>query len=105
MKTREYFTEKMKELRAELKEEIKAQFYLKLKKGQDFCNVDASNCIDFENNVTGTEGNGIIDFIEIDDNIIIHPCCNDLNPIDLDCIENVHDLMLLHYISVNDLVE
>ena len=105
MKTREYFTEKMKELRAELKEEIKAQFYLKLKKGQDFCNVEESNCIDFENNVTGLEDNGLIDFIEVDDNIVIYPAGNDLDPIDLDCIENVHDLMLLHFIALNDIVE
>jgi hypothetical protein len=104
MKTREYFTAKTNELKAELKEAIKGTLYSKLKKGQDFCNIDESNCIDFENNVTALEDSGVISHINIDDNIVIYPEGSDLDPIDLDCIESIHDLMLLHYMALNDLV-
>lgn len=104
MKTREYFTAKTTELKKELNESIKYLLYSKLKHGQDFCNIDESNCIDFENNVTGMEDSGMISHINIDDNIVIYPEGSDLDPIDLDCIESIHDLMLLHYMALNDLV-
>ncbi|MEA3295785.1 MAG: hypothetical protein U9Q27_01415 [Patescibacteria group bacterium] len=48
------------------------------------------------------QDNGIIDSIEIcEHNIVIYPSGQDLEPIDLEDIEDVHDLMLLHYIILN----
>lgn len=106
MKTREYFLEQTKKLRSELKEEIKSQLYSKLKKGQVFCNTNDDNCIDFEHKREEREVNSSVDYIEIDDNIIIHPKqYRNLQAIDLDYIENIHDLMLLHYISLTDVIK
>lgn len=102
MKTREYFVEKLESLKIELKAEIKNQLYSIFKKDEIFYNYDESNYINFENNITEMQDNGIIDSIEIcEHNIVIYPSDQDLEPIDLEDIEDVHDLMLLHYIILN----
>jgi len=105
MKTREYFENKTKEIKTELKEEIKNLFFSKLQKGQCYVNQDDANHINFENNVTATEDSGEISYIDVDDNIVIFPVGNDLDPIDLDNIEDIHSLMMLHYIGLNELVK
>jgi hypothetical protein len=105
MKTREYFENKTKEIKIELKEEIKNLFFSKLQKGQCYVNQDDANQINFENHITVTEDSGEISYIDVDDNIVIFPVGNYLDPVDLDNIEDIHSLMMLHYIGLNELVK
>ncbi len=104
MKTREYFETKTKELKEELKKEIKTLFNSKLNAGQYFVNTDRANCVNFDNNVTGMEDNGEIDYIKVyKHNIVVFPKGSDLDTVDLEHIEDIHDLMLLHFIGLNNL--
>lgn len=106
MKTQEYFREKTRDLKVELRDAIKEAFKLKLQDGQSFCNNDITNAIDFENLGKICEEECIIDFIDYGaHNIVIYPERSDLEPIDLESIENIHNLMLIHHIALNDLVE
>jgi len=105
MKDKAYFDKKLTDLREELRSEVEKQFQSKLNKEECFVNYDEANCINFENNITCAECEGMISHIIIDHNIVIHPEGSDLDPIDLSLVMDVHDLMMLHYIALNEILE
>jgi hypothetical protein len=105
MKTRTYFENKLEEIKLELISEIMNVFHSKMKIGHYFCNCDDANTIKFVNKQTGLEKECIIDYIFNDETtLIIYPKSKKYYQIQLNKMMNIHELMHIHYISLNEII-
>lgn len=101
LKGKEYFSQKLDDLKDELKSEIFKLF--KQYNQPSFSILDESDQIYFDNNVTGLSNDGNISDIQYfrdTKEILINPSGSDLESIYLSEIENVHDLFLLYDIAL-----
>jgi len=103
MITKKDLNNKVSKLRNIIREEVQSLFEIYAKKGKVTNVNEPIKTISFKNNITGETSQGKIDHIVLknDNDTVIFPEGNDLDPVKLSTIMSIDDLVILHGVSLN----